>query len=118
MFKLILGYLLIILGTLDGIKYYWFGQKIEKTKSSNAYSRKGLNVAIFNDFIRIIYGIVIMDNYIVVSSILASITMIFCWYKIYQYYPYRKRGLINFRRPSIMKYLINSILPNKIRKHL
>jgi len=118
MLKLFFGVSLIILGTLDGIKYYWFGQKIIKANSSKSYSRKGLNFAILNDIIRILYGIYILDWYIILSSLFASVTMIYCWWQIYLYYPYRYRNLLNFKRPGILLYTINSILPNKIRRRL
>lgn len=118
MFKIILGTLVIIFGTFDGIKYHWFAKKIKETKTSRSYSRKGLNVAIMNNFIRIVYGIYIIDWFIILSSLFAALTMIYCWYEIYLFYPYRYRGLISFKRPNIMIYLINSIVPNKLRKRL
>jgi len=117
MIKTILGALVVIFGTFDGIKYYWFAKKIKETKTSCSYSRKGLNVAIANDIIRIIYGIYIIDTYIILSSLFAALTMAYCWYQIYRFYPYKMKRYKN-KRPNIMLYLINSILPNRIRKHL
>lgn len=118
MFKVILGILVIILGTFDGIKYYWFAKKIKETKTSKSYSRKGLNVAILNDLIRIVYGVVIGDLFIIMSSLFAALTMSYCWWQIYLFYPYRYRNLLNFKKPNLIIYTINSLLPNRIRKRL
>jgi len=116
--KTIFGIILIITGIYDSIKYYWFGKKIKEVQSSKGYSRKGMNCAILHDLVRLIYAIFIKDIYIALTSILALITMLYCWYQIYLYYPYRYRHLKNFKRPNILLYLINSILPNSIRKRL
>lgn len=117
----ILGILVIIFGILDGIKYYWFAKKIQEVKSSRAYSRKGLNVAIFNDVIRILYGLCIHDWFIILSGMFASVTMMYCWWEIYLYYPYRhypKEKTIRLIRPNIFVYIWNSILPNRFRPKL
>jgi hypothetical protein len=44
--------------------------------------------------------------------------MIEKWYIIYYFYPFKRRGLLNFRRPSLWKYFINSVIPNNKRKRL
>jgi hypothetical protein len=118
MIKLIIGYLLIGSSILDAIKYSLQASKIRRVKSAAAQSRKFINFAILNDIIKLFYGIVIIDWFIIVSSLLAIGCMIDLWYTTYIFYPYRKRGLLNFRKPNILLYLINSWLPNKIRKKL
>jgi len=118
MIKEILGIILVITGIFDSIKYYWFGKKIKEVKSSKSYSRKGMNWAIFHDLFRLIYAYYIKDLYIGFASILALITMVYCWWQIYLYYPYHYRNLKNFKRPNIFIYFINSLLPNQLRKRL
>lgn len=118
MLKLILGILLIITGIFDSYKYMWQAQKIRKVKSAKGQSRKFVNVAILNDVIRIFYCLIIQDVFILSTSVLAFICMIYLFVITYLYYPYRKRGLINFKRPNIILYMINSLLPNSIRKRL
>lgn len=116
--KDILGGLLIITSIGDAIKYSIQANKIQKAKTAKSMSRKFINFALINDFVKLNYGIIINDLFIVSSSILALICMIHLWWEIYRWYPYRMRGCINFKRPNILLYLINSILPNSIRKRL
>lgn len=118
MHKEILGIILIVTGLFDAWKYAWQGQKIKQTKTAKGQSRKFLNAAIVNDGVRITYAIVISDIYILLSSLLAMSTMLYCYWITYLYYPFKKRGLINFKRPNVFLYIINSILPNSIRKRL
>lgn len=114
----ITGFILVITGIFDSIKYHWSASKIRKLRSAKGQSRKFINAALINDLIRIIHVVIIPDIYLIISSILALIFMLEHWYMVYWYYPYRKRGLINFRRPNIVLYIINSFLPNSIRKRL
>lgn len=116
--KEILGGVLILTSIFDAIKYYWDAQKIREVGTARGHSRKFLNAAIINDFIKLLYGIVIMDAFIIISSILALITMIYDFWTVYIFYTYRGRGLNNFRRPGLMLYILNSFLPNKLRRHL
>jgi len=116
--KNFIGILLTISGIFDSIKYHWASQKIRQVKTAKGQSRKGINAAIINDGIRIGYCFLIKDIYLIISSILAMICMLECFYTIYTYYPYRMRGCYNFKKPNIFLYLINSILPNSIRKRL
>lgn len=115
---IILGYLLIIFGLLDGTKYISFGHKIRKVKSSKAYSRKGMNFAWINCFVTVLYGVYIMDNYLAWSRIFILLAITYCWVEIYNFYNFRNRGLIHFKKPSIWVYLCNSMLPNRYRRHL
>lgn len=116
--KQIFGALLIFTSIFDAIKYSLQSRKIWKIQSAKAMSRKFINFAILNDIVKLIYGIIIIDWYIIISSLLALGCMFDLFYAIYHWYPYRHRGLIGFHRPNIFLYTLNSILPNKIRKHL
>lgn len=112
------GGLLIITSLFDAWKYIWQIKSIKKVGTAKGHSRKFINAAIFNDIIKLCYGLIILDIFIVTSSILALVTMGYNFYIIYKYYPYRYRNLLNWKRPNIINYFINSILPNSIRKKL
>jgi hypothetical protein len=118
MLKDIIGTILILASLMDAWKYMWQAKSIKKIGTAKGHSRKFINAAIFNDIIKLIYGTVICDLFIILSSILALVTMGYNFYIIYKFYPYRKRGLNNFKRPSIFIYIINSIQPNSLRKKL
>jgi hypothetical protein len=114
----IFGMLLIGTGILDAAKYAIQGNKIQVAKSAKNFSRQFMNFALGNDLIKLAYGLIIWDFYIVLTSILALVTMIYMWYQIFLWYPYKKRGLNNFKRPNIFIYIINSLLPNSLRRKL
>lgn len=116
--KSVIGVLLIVSGIFNSYKYVWQAQKIKKVKTAKGQSRKFINTALADDIIRISYSIVIRDLYIFLVSLLAFVTMSYLFFIIYLYYPYRHRGLNNFKRPNLLLYTINSILPNSIRKCL
>jgi hypothetical protein len=116
--KQIFGALLVFTSIFDAIKYSLQAKKIRQLQSAKAMSRKFINFAIMNDIVKLIYGIIIYDWYIIASSLLALICMFDLFYTIYYWYPYRHRGLANFKRPNIFIYFINSIIPNSIRKRL
>ena len=116
--KDIIGGLLIITSIFDAWKYVWNAKAIIKIGTARGHSRKFINAAILNDTIKLSYGIVIFDIFIILSSILALGTMSFLFYTIYKHYPYRMRGCSNFKKPNIFYYITNSILPNSIRKRL
>lgn len=114
----VFGILLIITGVFDAAKYALQGRKIQVAKSAKNFSRKFINFALVNDIVKLAYGVIIWDFYIVFTSILALVTILYMGYQIYLYYPYRNRGLKNFRRPNIIIYIINSLLPNCLRRKL
>jgi uncharacterized protein with PQ loop repeat len=116
--KELLGGLLIVTSIFDAIKYSIQARRIQKEKTAKSMSRKFINFALTNDFVKLGYGIVINDLFIILSSILALVCMIDLWWQIYWFYPYKMRGCINFKRPNIILYLINSVLPNRIRRRL
>jgi hypothetical protein len=118
MLKDIVGGLLILTSLLDAIKYYWAAQKIKEFKSAKGASRKFLNAAIANDLAKLIYSILILDIFIFIASISALMTMCYNYYIVYKFYPYKYRGLQNFRKPNILLYIWNSLTPNSIRKRL
>ncbi len=114
----ILGGLLIITSIFDALKYTIQAHKINRNKSAKGFSRRFINWAICNDIVKLLYGIGIFDFYIIASSILALVCMIHLWFVIYWWYPYKRRGLKNFKRPSMLTYLINSWIPNNLRERL
>lgn len=114
----VFGLLLVLAGLLDAWKYIWHVQAIHKVRTASGHSRKFANAAITQDLVKLIYGIVIRDLYIILSTILALITMSYYFFTIYKFYPYRRRNKANFKRPNIILYTINSLLPNSVRKHL
>jgi hypothetical protein len=116
--KDILGGILIVTSLFDAWKYIWQAQLIKKIGTAKGHSRKFLNVAIFNDIIKFGYGVVILDIFIILSSCLALVTMCYNFYTVYKFYPYRCRGLSGFKKPNIFYYIINSMIPNRIRKRL
>ena len=116
--KDIFGFLLIITGIFDALKYTIQANKIHTSKNAKSMSRRFINFALLNDFVKFGYGFIIKDIFIMGSSILALICMLHLWWEIYWWYPYRCRGLQNFKRPNILLYLWNSITPNSIRKRL
>jgi hypothetical protein len=116
--KDVLGGLLIITSIFDAFKYSLQARKIQKEKTARSMSRKFINFALMNDFVKLTYGIIIGDLFIMGSSVLALICMLDLWWQIYWFYPYRMRGCSNFKRPNILFYIINSIVPNSIRKRL
>lgn len=112
------GVLLFITSIFDAVKYTIQALKIQRLRTAKGMSRRFINYALMNDIVKLIYGGCIADWYIILSSILALVCMAHLWWDIYWFYPYRMRGCSNFRRPNILLYFINSLLPNKIRKRL
>jgi hypothetical protein len=114
----IFGVLLIATSILDALKYELEARRIIEAKTSKNRSRKFINWALLNDVIKFGYGIVILDFYIILTSVLSLITMCRMFYAQYLFYPYKYRGLTNFKRPSLFVYIINSWMPNSLRRKL
>jgi len=112
------GALVAITGWFDAYKYHVSAQAIRKASLARGHSRRFINYAIGNDIMRIIHCILLPDWWLVVSSIIALFFMLEHFYTQYLYYPYKCRGLIGFKRPSLWIYWINSLLPNYTRKRL
>jgi hypothetical protein len=118
MFKIFIAYLLIFTSVLDAYKYRLQSNKIKQAGSAKGNSRKFINFAIFNDCVKLIYGIEIHDWFIIISSVIALGYMLDMFYTIYKLYPYMRRGLKGFKKPNLFIYTLNSWLPNSVRKRL
>jgi len=116
--KDIVGIVLIISGFFDAYKYVWQAQKIRKVQSAKGQSRKFINAALVNDMIRLLYVSLIGDLFLLFVTVIALFSMSYMFWTIYIFYPYRHRNLLNFKRPNLFIYTINSILPNRLRKKL
>jgi hypothetical protein len=116
--KDLFGGLLIVTSIFDALKYSIQARRIQQAKTAKSMSRKFINFALINDFVKFGYGVTIKDIFIISSSILALLCMLDLWWQIYCFYPYKMRGCFNFQKPNIILYIINSILPNRIRKRL
>jgi hypothetical protein len=115
----IFGFALIITGILDAWKYTIQAQKIRKEGTAKAMSRRFINYAILNDLIKMVYGYTIMDFFIISTSILALICMLYLFWTVYIFYNYKTYPKTCYiKRPSLFKYTVNSVIPNSKRKHL
>jgi len=114
----ILGIFLLIFGFLDGLKYHWLAEAIRKIKTAKGQSRKFINAALGKDIILFFYLIFNPDWYLILMTFIGFVFTLELMIVVYKFYPYRKRGLLNFKRPNIFLYTLNSILPNRIRKKL
>jgi hypothetical protein len=110
---------LLIIRFLDGYKYYIESVALKKAGLAKGRSRRFINYAWISDAYTILYILTHkIDWYLIVCFIIALIFMSEYWYTLYLTYPYKKRGLNNFKRPNIFVYLMNSLTPNKLRKKL
>lgn len=116
--KNVVGVLLVVTGILDAYKYFLQGRKIQLRQSSKGMSRMFMNYALSQDITKLVYAVIIQDMYIFIISILALACMLYMWQMVRIFYPYRMRGCINFKRPNVFVYLLNSLEPNKTRKRL
>ena len=115
----IFGWVLIYVRFLDGWTYKLLADKIKKIKLSNGHSRKAANLHILIDLIMVIYFIFhTHDIYMAIAMVINTGFVVYYWNIIRIFYPYRMRGCLNFSRPSILVYLVNSLMPNKFRKKL
>ena len=118
MIHTVLGVLMTITGIFDAIKYVWEAQAIMKVKTSKGHSRKFINAAIINDVVRIAYLLICpkLDYYLLISAFVAIGCMLYMYWQVYWFYPYRTYK--NGKKPNLPLYIINSLLPNSIRKRL
>lgn len=116
--KQVFGTLLLVTSVFDALKYSLQARKVVHVGTAKSMSRNFINWALMNDIVKLLYGIMIIDMYIILSSVLALVCMIHLWIVVYIYYPYRMRGCPNFKRPPVFLYFVNSIIPNRIRKRL
>ena len=110
---------LLLVRFLDGYKYHIESSALRRTKVAYGRSRRFINYAWSADAYMIAYLFIHKrDWYLVVSCIIALGFMTEYWITLYNKYPYRMRGCINFKKPNIIIYLLNSILPNCLRRRL
>lgn len=115
----LLRWLVLISGIMDSWKYKLLSNKISRLKTSREHSRTFLNISIFNRFFLLLYSYFVLNDWVVTwICIIALYTLFEAFYTMFLFYPYRRRGLKNFRRPSLLKYTLNSLIPNQIRKRL
>ena len=115
----ILRWSLLIMSILDSYKYKLISNKISKLKSSKEHSRTFLNVSIGYRVLLLAYSFFVLKDWVLIwSCIIALYTLVEAFYTMFQHYPYKTRKLKNFKRPSLWKYTINSLIPNHIRKRL
>lgn len=110
---------LLFVRFMDGFKYHLESNAIRRIRVAKGRSRKFINIAWSADAYMIAYlihhGI---DWYLMISFIIALFFVTEYWLVLYYNYPYKYRNLINWKRPNIFIYLLNSILPNSMRKKL
>lgn len=115
----ILRYSLLAMGIWDAYKYKIMSNKMAKFKSSKEHSRTFLNGSIIYRILLWLYASIVLNDWVIKwTCAIALLTLGEAWYTMYIHYPYKGRGLNNFKRPSMLKYAINSLLPNHIRKRL
>lgn len=115
----ILRYSLFVMGVWDAFKYKIMSNKMAKLKSSKEHSRTFLNGSIIYRFLLWLYAWLVLKDWVITwTCVIALGTLMEAWYSMYLWYPYKTRGFKNFKRPTLLKYAINSLLPNHIRKRL
>ena len=116
---LILKWGVLITSILDSWKYRFLALKVKHMKCSKAVSRKFLNISIIYRIFLLAYSALVLKDWIIgVSCIIALLTLFETHYYTYIYYPYKYRGLKNFKRPSVLKYILNSLVLNKYASKL
>ena len=115
----ILRWSLLIISLADSYKYKMISNKIAKLKSSREHSRTFLNISIIYRILLFIYSFFVLKDWVITwSCVIALYTLGEAFIAMYNHYPYKTRGFKNFKRPSLWKYTVNSLLPNHIRKRL
>lgn len=115
----ILKYTVLITGIFDAYKYRLQAIKIGRLKSSGQISRLSLLYAMGHRIPLLLYvWLVLQDKILIIISGVALYTMFEAFYYTWNYYPYRERGLKNFKKPSIFKFIKDTLEPNKYGKRL
>ena len=113
------GIIVFIAGLLDGWKYHVLTNKIKKFQSAKGQSRMFTNIAVFHKVCLAIWAIFYLKDWVVaLSTLLALYMSCELWYHIWIYYPFLGRGKFGYKRPGIIKYIINSLTPNQYAKKL
>ena len=115
----VLKVVVLITGFMDSYKYKLQAQKVCRLKSSGQISRLALLYAILHRVPLMLYvSLVLKDTILIIISCIALYTITEALYYTYMYYPYRNRGLKNFKKPSFFKFIKNTIEPYKYGKRL
>ena len=114
-----LGFAVLIMGIWDAWKYKLISNKMSKLKSAKEHSRSFFNGSIaFKIFFFLYAWLKYQDAVIMWTCAFALYTLVEAWHTMYLNYPYKKKSKKNFKRPSMLKYIINSFIWNKYRKRL
>lgn len=109
----VFGFLVLVFGILDAYKYRLLTEKVKRYESSRGQSRLATNYAVIYKILLVIWSIFYLKDWVVsLSALLALYTSTELFWNIYVYYPYKHRGLLNFKRPNLIRYIINSFMPN------
>lgn len=116
----IFKFIVLLTGIWDAEKYENQRSKIVKMKTAKSQSRMFLNKAFLIDVIKLVYVVILYshDWVLLTISFLPLITIARVYWITYLYYPYKMRGLDNFKRPNFWIYFCNSWISNKKRKRL
>ena len=115
---IILSILVTVAGILDGYKYKYQTYKIRQYKTARSQSRMFVNIAIFNAMSRTAFCIFVGQYLLALISIFATYFIIELFWTTYVYYPFRKRSQFGFKKPNIIVYFFNSLVPNQLRRRL
>jgi len=120
----LVGVAMLYTGWFDAYKYHISANKIREVKTGRGHSRRFINWALVNDLVKLTYLLLSalafnrVDWFLIICTFFALIFMIEHWICLYLYYPYKLRGVYNFKRPNVWKYLVNSVQSNNNRKRL
>lgn len=118
MLYFIVDLLVAIAGFADGFRYRILSNKIRKYKSTKGHSRRFMMSGIFVKSLILFKGLMYRDWALIVLAITGLLCLIEYYILSYIYYPYKYRGLAHFKRPSFLRFFINSILPDSYKKRL
>jgi hypothetical protein len=110
----------LISGYFDAEKYETQRNKIIRLKTAKSQSRMFLNKAFVLDIGKLVYVLYKYSNdwILILISVAPLLTIARVYWVTYLYYPYKLRGLQNFKRPGFWTYFYNSWIPNRKRKRL
>lgn len=115
----LVGTLLVVTGFFDAIKYHWESTKIRLCKTSKGHSRKFIIAALVSDIVKIAYGLMLQNWYLILSALFACVFMCEMFWVIYKHYPYQTYPRqVKVKRPGLFIYILNSLVPNKYKKSL
>lgn len=104
---------LFVAGIYDAEKYGSQTAKIRRKKTSGVQSRWFLVKAWLIDVA--VLGYVIAnyptDYTLLFVRVLPLFTIGYLYYVVWQFYPYKRRGLNGFKRPSLIEFIIDSCRP-------